>query len=126
MVSGGGRSAGLKSKPIVCATGNIATCVTPSGMPSSSAAARSFDRWAVVHTVPSPRERSARTKLHAAGRIDPKVDATAVRLSPSSRRSTHGITSTGTRSMVFASCNALWYTRFVCSSSSAPRRVRGR
>jgi hypothetical protein len=123
MLSGGGRSAGLKSVPIVYATGNIATWVTPSGMPSTSRATSWFHRCAVVHTVPRPRERRASTKLQAAGRIDPNADARETMPRPSSSRWMQGMTSSGTSSIVFASWSALSYTRFVCASSSsvAPR-----
>ena len=54
MSSTGGRAAGLKSSPIVCATANRATCVTVSGMPRSSAASASRMRCSVVHVDPRP------------------------------------------------------------------------
>jgi len=104
---------------MVCATGNIATCVTVSGMRRIRAASDSSQRCAVVHTEPSPRDRRARRKLHAAGRIEPNAVAAAMSGAPSNRRSMHGMTSTGTCSMVVASCSALSYTCRVCGSSSS-------
>ena len=107
IVSAGGRCAGLNSVPIVYATGNSAACVTVSGIPRRSATSRALARCKVVHTEPSPRDRNARTKLQAAGRIDPHDDAATTSGAPSKRRSMHGITITGTRSMVVASCSVL-------------------
>src|SRR3954466_12024403 len=69
--STGRRRAGLKSSPLVYATGMSAACVTVSGMPSSRLASCSYARCRVVNTEPSPRLRSASWKFHTAGRIDP-------------------------------------------------------
>src|SRR5690606_36533017 len=55
----GCRLAGLKSVPIVYATGTMHTCVTPAGMPNSSPTRRSNGRCMRVIVLPSPRLRSA-------------------------------------------------------------------
>ena len=61
------------------------------------------DRVRIVHVldmaeIPTFQERA---------RIDPNPDAVPTSEAPSSRRSMHGMTSTGTRSMVNASFNVL-------------------
>src|SRR5581483_189246 len=95
--SSGLRLPGLKSVPMVYASGMSATCVTSSyGMPRISAASRSCMRWNVVHTVPSPRARAASMNDHAAGMIEPNIEATSGFDFPSYRPMTHGITCTGT------------------------------
>jgi hypothetical protein len=75
-----------------------AACITVSnGIPSRSAASRSWRMWKVVQTVPSPRGRGGQHEaIQAAGMIDPHREACATTGAWSVRPSNHGITWTGT------------------------------
>ena len=81
-------------------------------------------RWNVVQTVPSPRLRAASMNDHAAGTIEPNIDATSGFDLPSYRPTTHGMTWTGTSWM----CSARWTTaspiRAIWPSRGPPPRWR--
>ena len=58
----GRRGARRTSVPFIHATGSIAICVIPSGIPSSSARSSRRESIAVVHADPRPRARRATQK----------------------------------------------------------------
>src|SRR5690606_36200920 len=109
MASRSRRAPGLKSVPIVWATGMRAPCITLSGRPSSSAAACSWIRWSVVQQVPRPRDRAASMKLQVAGRSEPQMAAWRAIGPPSVRPWITGITCTGTSPM----CSARYWAELM-------------
>ena len=97
---GAGRSAGLKSVPLVNASGLRHTCCTVSnGIPTMSATACSCMRCTEVQQVPRPRARAASMKLHMAGWMLAIIEADIIAGAPSVRPWMQGMTRTGASPM---------------------------